>query len=131
MKKTVLLQPLKRSACRSYFTQIEIKPTIVGRIADILFKPSQLKITLELNNGLKRQYRIIAGMAKSGFVISPLIENTAEFKMLYGKDGLLDGKPCRVCTAYLSPDPINRQSQQNVRNAHLHGWKYFTICFAV
>jgi hypothetical protein len=74
------------------FAQIEIKPTILGRIANIFFKPSQLQITLELNNGMKKQFRIIAGMAKSGFVISPLIENTAEFGMLYGKDRFLNGK---------------------------------------
>lgn len=74
------------------FVQFEIKPTIFGRIASIFFKPSQLQITLELNNGMKKQYRIIAGMAKSGFLISPLIENTSEFGMLYGKNGFLDGK---------------------------------------
>lgn len=74
------------------FAQIEIKPTLLGRIASIFFKPSQLQITLELKNGMRKQYRIIAGMAKSGFLISPLIENTAEFGMLYGKNGFLEGK---------------------------------------
>jgi hypothetical protein len=74
------------------FAQIEIKPTVFGRIASIFFKPSQLKITLDLKNGIKKRYRIIAGMAQSGFLISPLIENTAEFGMLYGKNGFLDGK---------------------------------------
>jgi hypothetical protein len=31
-------------------------------------------------------------MAKSGFIISPLIENTSEFGMLYGANDLLGGK---------------------------------------
>jgi hypothetical protein len=74
------------------FVQIEIKPTILGRIASVLFKPNRLQITLELNNGMKKKYRIVAGMAKSGFLISPLIENTAEFGMLYGKNSYLDEK---------------------------------------
>jgi hypothetical protein len=74
------------------FVQIEIKPTFLGRITSIFFKPSQLQITIELKNGTKKQYRIIAGMAKSGFLISPLIENTVEFGMLYAKKGHLDGK---------------------------------------
>ncbi|WP_232215243.1 hypothetical protein [Methylovulum miyakonense] len=74
------------------FVRIGIKPTLLGRIASMLFKPSQLQITLALRNGLKKQFRIIADMAKSGLVLSPLIENTAEFGMLYGKEGLLDGK---------------------------------------
>lgn len=74
------------------FAKIEIEPTILGRIASILFKPSLLQITLELNNGIKKQYRIIAGMAKSGFLISPLIEDTANFGMLYGKNSYLAEK---------------------------------------
>ncbi len=74
------------------FAQIEIKPTILGRLMSILYKPSQLNMLLELNNGIKKQYRIISGMAKSGFVISPLIENTAEFGMLYGDVGFLNSK---------------------------------------
>lgn len=74
------------------FAQVEITPTILGRLANIFFKPSQLLITLELKSGIKKQYRIISGMIKSGFLISPLIENTAEFGMLYGKNYFLDGK---------------------------------------
>lgn len=74
------------------FAQIEIKPTILGRITGILFKPSPLKITIELKNGIKKQFGIITTMAKSGLMLSPLIENTTEFGMLYGKAELLDGK---------------------------------------
>lgn len=74
------------------FTQIEIEPTFMGRIANFFFKPSQLQIKVELKNGAIKQYRIIAGMTKSGFLISPLIENTAEFGMLYAQVGALDGK---------------------------------------
>jgi hypothetical protein len=74
------------------FAQIEIRPTILGRIASVFWKPSQLQITLELKNGTKKQYRIVAGMAKSTFMISPLIEKTADFGMLYGKNAFLAGK---------------------------------------
>ncbi len=54
-----------------------------------------------MDNGMTKQYRIIAGMAKSGFLLSPLIENTSEFEMLYGKQGILDGK--RVTSIIISP----------------------------
>jgi hypothetical protein len=66
------------------FAEIEIRPTILGRLANALFKPAQLEISFELNNGSQKQYRIIAGMAKSGFLISPLITSTDEFAFLYG-----------------------------------------------
>jgi hypothetical protein len=77
---------------RPIFAKIEIKPTIIGRLANILFKTSELQITLELNSGIKKQYRLIAGMARSGFVISPLIENTTEFSILYRNDRFLNDK---------------------------------------
>lgn len=80
------------------FAQIEIKPTILGRLANIFFKPSQLRILLELNNGTKKQFRIISGMIKSDFLISPLIENTTEFGMLYGKNYFLNEKLVKSIT---------------------------------
>ncbi len=83
------------------FAQVEIKPTLLGRVAGILFKPSQLQITLDLENGTKKSYRIIANMSKSGFIVSPLIENTSGFLMLYGKQGLWDGK--RVKSMGIAP----------------------------
>jgi len=74
------------------FAQIYINPTLLGRIVSIFFKPSQLKIVVELRSGKKKQFRIIAGMSKSGFLISPLIESTAEFGMLYGEKEFLNEK---------------------------------------
>ena len=72
------------------FAQIDIEPTILGHIANILYKTSQLTISLKLNNGTEKKYRIIAEMAKSGFIISPLIEDTSEFGMLYDNSLLND-----------------------------------------
>ncbi|MCF5564172.1 hypothetical protein GIV63_03440 [Pseudomonas sp. PA-3-10C] len=74
------------------FAKIEINQTIIGRLVSILFKPSQLQLTVELGSGIKKQYRIISGMAKSGFIISPLIEDTVDFSMLYADSGILDEK---------------------------------------
>jgi len=74
------------------FAQILIRPTLLGRVANILYKPSQLTISLEMNNGIKKEYRIISGMAESGFLISPLISNTADFGLLYGENKFLEGK---------------------------------------
>jgi hypothetical protein len=79
-------------ASQPLFAQIDIQPSILGRMASFFFKPSKLQIKLELKDGTKREFRIVSGMAKSGFLISPLIENTTEFGMLYGKGELLDGK---------------------------------------
>jgi hypothetical protein len=79
-------------AAHPIFVQIDFKQTLMGKLASFFFKPSQIQIKLALNNGQEKQYRLIASMAKSGFVISPLIENTDQFGMLFGKMQSLDGQ---------------------------------------
>ncbi|KTD57004.1 transmembrane protein [Legionella santicrucis] len=74
------------------FARIEIQPTIWGKLATIFFKPNQLQIILNLKNGTTKHYRLIASMAKSNFLLSPLIENTIEFSLLYQKNDNLNEK---------------------------------------
>lgn len=61
------------------FAEIKLSPTMLGRIAKILFKPSQLTISVELLNGQQVKYRAISGMLTAGFIISPLVQNTHDF----------------------------------------------------
>ncbi|MCK1783831.1 hypothetical protein L9Z73_05485 [Pseudomonas sp. TNT11] len=71
--------------------RVVIKPTVLGRLANILFKPAELKISATLMNGEVRTYRVVSGMLKSGVILSPLVESTPEFSYLYeGTDRLLD-----------------------------------------
>lgn len=77
---------------RPIFMQMEIEPSILGRLARFFFKSSYLAITTENKDGIKSQHRVISGMTKSGFLISPLIENSTEFTMLYGEIARLDDK---------------------------------------
>jgi hypothetical protein len=61
------------------FAQLEIRPTLLGTIAKLALKTSQLEITLTTSDGQSRHYRIISGMAATGFVLSPLVMSTREF----------------------------------------------------
>ncbi len=71
------------------FAKVNISQSLLGKLANTLFKPSKLKITLNMEDGSQKTYRIVAGMAKTGFLISPLVENTNEFGLLYANgDGL-------------------------------------------
>lgn len=74
------------------FAEIDIKSTLGGQLAILFFKPVPLQISFELQNGMKKQYRFIRNMAKSGFLLSPLIENTVEFALLYEQADELDAK---------------------------------------
>ena len=72
------------SNSNAIFIEISIRQSTLGKLMAILYKPSQLQISVNLENGITRTYRIISEMAKSGLLISPLIENTREFGLLYG-----------------------------------------------
>ncbi|MGC1181480.1 MAG: hypothetical protein WA877_00850, partial [Legionella sp.] len=53
------------------FIAIDIKPGFWGILNVIFFKISQLEIIFELENGVKKYYRLSANMAKSNFLLSP------------------------------------------------------------
>lgn len=75
----------------SVFVEILINQTFFGKLANFFFKTSPLQILLSMENGETKTYNIVAGMAKSGFVVSPLVENTYEFGLQYtGKFSLKD-----------------------------------------
>ena len=70
------------------FVEFDIKPTLLGRLMNVLFKTSELRIQVFLENGQSKDYRIIPGMAKSGFILSPLVENTKDFETLISKQSM-------------------------------------------
>ncbi|WP_147288319.1 hypothetical protein [Legionella gratiana] len=72
--------------------EIYMEQSIFGKLMNVLYKPSQLQIVLHLKNGTTKSYRIIPEMAKSEFLISPLVEYTAEFSLLYGGVDFLRNK---------------------------------------
>lgn len=65
------------------YAKIIIHPSMLGKIRELLYKPTQLTIKIKLNDNSEREFRLIAGMSESGFIISPLVENTEEFNSLY------------------------------------------------
>ena len=69
------------------FTAIDIKPTFLGRLMNLLFKKSEIRITIHLKDGASKNYRLVPRMAEPGFLLSPLIETTEEFrKIISGED---------------------------------------------
>jgi len=64
------------------FAEVDLRPTLVGRLLIVLFKPPQLNIVLNLRSGKSKSYRIISNMMATGFIVSPLVCNTGEFASL-------------------------------------------------
>ncbi|QGR07380.1 hypothetical protein CTZ24_13520 [Pantoea phytobeneficialis] len=74
------------------FAKLDIRKSLAGSVMNTLFKTSQLEMKLTMQNGITRNYRIISGMTESGFIISPLIENTEEFGLLTSDAHTLNDK---------------------------------------
>jgi len=74
------------------FASISIRPTWLGRVMGIVYKPDQLQITVALADGTSRTHRLVSGMARAGFLISPWIQSTWEFGALYGGVDYLAGQ---------------------------------------
>jgi hypothetical protein len=64
------------------WAQMEINPTLFGRIISTLYKPPAVSLKFALRDGLKLQRHLVPGMTRSGFVLSPLIARTVPFAML-------------------------------------------------
>jgi len=94
---------LPRQNASILFAKMEIEPTLFGRALEILFKPTQLHMTLWFANGQTQTYRIVSTMTKSGFVLSPLARSTADFAdLVSGNQDALDGT--RVTSAKIWSD---------------------------
>lgn len=87
--------PLPRSE-KPLFAELDIRPTLAGRLISFLYKPEPLSISIELADGRKKVYRLPSQMARAGFLISPHVENTREFALLFGNQAYLANNTVRA-----------------------------------
>lgn len=64
------------------WVQMTIEPTVAGRILSAAYKDPELFMTVTLPGGHEQRYRLIAGEAKAGFLLSPVIANRQAFAAL-------------------------------------------------
>lgn len=64
------------------FAKIFIKQSVFGKLAKLLFKPAPVFIRVKLRNGEIKLHRLIPEMASEGFLLSPYINNCADFALL-------------------------------------------------
>lgn len=64
------------------FVRIEMGPTIIGRLLNLAFKPPELRIALTYANGDHADFRYVAGMGASGFLLSPTVTTKEQFVAL-------------------------------------------------
>lgn len=70
------------------WARIDIEKTALGEIVSALWKLPQIDLTVSLREGTQRVFRIIPGMARSGFVLSPLVQDVKTFALLRATEGI-------------------------------------------
>lgn len=61
---------------------VDVKPTLLGNILGLIYKLPQLTIEFRMADGTVNRFRYIAEMGKTGFVVSPLVQNASDFVAL-------------------------------------------------
>jgi hypothetical protein len=82
----------------------EISRTLAGTLASTLYKPPILWISVTTHDGKLLRFRLIPGMAASGFVLSPVIPNCWAFAELARSGGLCELDDKQVQSACLTAD---------------------------
>ena len=75
------------------------RPSLLGRLRGVLYKPSALYLVSSTADGRRVRHRLVPAVLESGFIISPHIESTADYvTWMQGKPGL------RVTAISFEPD---------------------------
>lgn len=62
--------------------RVLIEKTPAGRAGNLLFKVSPTWVQVTMSDGSERFYTLVPNMARSGFILSPIIDSTAKFGQL-------------------------------------------------
>jgi len=69
------------------WVEMEIENSMAGSIISALYKPPVLSLTVSLRGGGRHDFRLVPALARSGFLLSPVIEDNMSFASLVSKKG--------------------------------------------
>ncbi len=61
---------------------IDVRPTLLGRLASLVFRPPPIDIVLRTANGGLHRFRYVPGIARAGFLLSPMVATAAQLVAL-------------------------------------------------
>lgn len=108
------------------FADIDLAPTLIGKLLTFAFKPPQLTMRLRLANGDEQRYRVIANMMRSGFFLSPLIARTSDFVLL-ATGNLAALEPNQVTAMAITPSYGGRPFWADTFKVTLGRYEYDTV----
>jgi hypothetical protein len=72
------------------WAEMEINKSFLGSVVSTFYKPPVLLLMVSLRDGRQLCFHLIPGLVRSGFLLSPLIQNTPSFISLAAADGWSD-----------------------------------------
>ncbi len=68
--------------------RIQIQPSLAGRAASILYRLPELRLRLHCDRETDREFRLLPGAVRSGFLISPVVETRDDLiRLWHWRDG--------------------------------------------
>ncbi len=71
---------------RPLWATVEVEPTWLGRLAAVVFRVPEVALEVTLVGGETRRHRLVPAMARSGFLLSPLVEHPNALGELFSWD---------------------------------------------
>ncbi|MBK7539464.1 MAG: hypothetical protein IPI49_29715 [Myxococcales bacterium] len=72
------------------FAEIDLRPSLWGKLLGAVYKPGDLIITFHFDNAQTTSYRFVPSMGRLGLPVSPLVLSTDDFLSLYSGTSYLN-----------------------------------------
>lgn len=82
------------------WVQIDVQPSLLGKIRSFLYKPTQVMISLQDTAGNVREYLMPLPQGRTGFIVNPIIEDVVDY-MHFANDRMI--KRLRTITLKVAP----------------------------
>jgi hypothetical protein len=88
------------------YAQLDVRPTLLHRAASLLYKSRPLYMTVKLADGRILSRRLVPGMARAGFILSPCVAEPKEFGALWNLDPKLlsEARPTTLALGVREPN---------------------------
>jgi hypothetical protein len=72
-----------RRGAGGYWARLHLSYSLYGKLRRLVYRTPIVYLTVRTESGTERTYRLVPAMARVGFLLDPLIEDTEDFQDLY------------------------------------------------
>ncbi|WP_427915037.1 hypothetical protein ACPWT1_09015 [Ramlibacter sp. MMS24-I3-19] len=74
--------PFRLPAAGPLWAEIDVSPTVLGRLAGLVFKLPPLTLVVRYADGSRKTFRFVPSMARAGFLLSPTVSSARDLVAL-------------------------------------------------